>query len=608
MRTPTYLTGIAIAGTVAFFASPVFAAGEIWYATFAETAGNEVGLIYKGPAGTKEVVCTISGDCESGTVAKLPAIAGATLYPASPDRKYGVKTTLLGSVPYHILYEIGSGKAVKRELIPYKMPGAAVKWSGDSSTVLFVGPGSTMTTYNVQTKKLTTATIGAGGRAFETISPNGKYLAGYNYLAKAHTIWRLSDGVSFIVSDTAPSYLEFSDDGQWVAYAKTVNQYKTLYAAKLGTSGISDVRQVTNGKGVIEDYIFAGNALFHMSNTEYPLTFNLFAYTPGTNANSKIASDVSYGDYLKRVSGNVVYLKVEGATSNAYAYDPKTKKTAALKGVSSSAVENGITRETIKIANKYAVVLSPKEDAGDTLFVWLHGGPERQTSLTYHSYLSYAVYDELLEKLAASGNYVLKLDYTGSSGYGEGVLTALHQKVGVADVADVAAATAEFKKTHKSVKRVVLIGNSYGGYLSLKSIVAKPSNFDGAISINGVADWYALIERIPSSVFTPLFNGVPDIHNMPSYLAASVYTDLPKLDDDQKILIVYGTDDSTVPTWQSTDYLKYAKAKNINVDSLVLSGEEHVIRKRASLNKLCEQIEESFEVDGLSCGVSKSRK
>jgi dipeptidyl aminopeptidase/acylaminoacyl peptidase len=197
---------------------------------------------------------------------------------------------------------------------------------------------------------------------------------------------------------------------------------------------------------------------------------------------------------------------------------------------------------------------------------------------------------------------VLKLDYTGSTGYGSGFENALHKNIGVADVNDVEQAIAAFKKDY-SVDRVYLIGNSYGGYLALKTITHAPSVVTGAISINGVTDWYGLITRIPSSPFKDLFDGVPDLNNLDAYMKASVFTDIPKLTDDHKVLIAYAENDATVPTWQSTQYMEYAKSKNINADVITFPGEDHVLRKRETLDNLCSKITSFFALKGVSCSL-----
>ena len=68
-----------------------------------------------------------------------------------------------------------------------------------------------------------------------------------------------------------------------------------------------------------------------------------------------------------------------------------------------------------------------------------------------------------------------------------------------------------------------------------------------------------LYEVITSSPFKALFNGVPDTTNLDAYLQASVFTGMEKLTDNDKVVVVWGEEDSTVPVWQSTKYVDYAK-------------------------------------------------
>jgi hypothetical protein len=52
------------------------------------------------------------------------------------------------------------------------------------------------------------------------------------------------------------------------------------------------------------------------------------------------------------------------------------------------------------------------------LIIWLHGGPERQTSVGYHSYLSYGVYDEMLERFVRAGEKIEQQKVGFFNGFG----------------------------------------------------------------------------------------------------------------------------------------------------------------------------------------------
>jgi dipeptidyl aminopeptidase/acylaminoacyl peptidase len=122
---------------------------------------------------------------------------------------------------------------------------------------------------------------------------------------------------------------------------------------------------------------------------------------------------------------------------------------------------------------------------------------------------------------------------------------------------------------------------------------------DGIISINGVADWYGLVQAIPSSPFKDLFGGVPDLNTLPLYLTASAFTNYEDI-DDQPMLVIYGSEDKTVPAGQSRQYAEFMEEYDKNVNLLELTGAEHVITRRENLIEMCEAVRDIFE-DDLNC-------
>jgi dipeptidyl aminopeptidase/acylaminoacyl peptidase len=139
--------------------------------------------------------------------------------------------------------------------------------------------------------------------------------------------------------------------------------------------------------------------------------------------------------------------------------------------------------------------------------------------------------------------------------------------------------------------------------MAFRGIVKAPKTFSGAVSINGVSDWYGLIDAIPSSPFKSLFEGVPDTHNLEAYFQASVFTGMENLTRNNKVVVIWGEKDSTVPVWQSTKYIDYAKTKNVSVDTLSFPAEDHIIRKRENLDAMCTQVVTSLNVAGVKCSL-----
>jgi len=584
-------------------------AGDISYGTLVEQHGDTLLIEYKGPAGTRYATCGIAKGTCAKTATKRPTLAppilGTTVYPRSADGTLGVYALKLGASTRYLLYDTSGTRAKKIALLPYTTPDASVSLSKNNDAVI-LKCGLTYTRYDIATKRLTTLTL-ARELSFLSLSPSASYLAGYNYETLRHEVWRFDTGTQLNGPSAMQSYLEFSDDESRVAFLEDVEGFRTLYTMRtdgLGTEHPRSLAPLTKPKTETEDYLFIGTRLYFLANVDGPLEWDLWQYDGNTT--TRVEEDVSYGDFLKRVPGadaRLAYLATRGKNTNVTLLSPASGKKTVLKALKDAPLPDTITREVAVYGGRTGVLLAPKaakRSSKPDLFIWMHGGPQRQVAKGYHPYLSYAVYDELLERLAAGGSYVFKVDYTGSTGYGAAFRDALDMHIGTVEITDIANVIKDITR-EKRVGKVYLIGNSYGGYMALRGMVAMPTAIDGAVSINGVSDWYSLIQEIPSSPFRELFDGVPDTANLDAYLAASVFTGMEQLTANDKVLVVWGKQDSTVPVWQSTKYVAYAKEKGVNLETLSFPDEDHIIRTRKNLNALCSALVKRFDLSGVSC-------
>jgi len=580
--------------------------GEIHYGSLKEQRAHTLLIEYKGPAGAAYFTCSVSGTCKDrGTTTPeiFPSVLGSRSYARSADGRLAVKPFVFGTYAYYFLYDI-SGAPKKLARIPYTTPGATVYIAKNNNAVIF-RDGLTFTRYDIATNKLRSMTLDQN-LAFLSISPTAAYVTGYNYNALRHELWRFADGTKLESPDSMQSYLEFSEDERSLAFLEDVDGFRTLFAMsadELGKHDPSSLVQLTRPDTETEDYLYIGDTLYYLANVEGPLDWDLFAYNGKKSA--LVEEDVSYGDFLKRVrtedGSYLAYQKTSGKNTDIVLVSPNPGKKKALTPVAVSPASTGVTRAVKTYGNRTGVLLSPTHEARKpALFIWMHGGPQRQVAVNYHPYLSYAVYDELLERLAEGGHYVYKIDYTGSSGYGAEFRKALYMRIGDIEMSDIARAIKDLEKD-LDVDRVYLIGNSYGGYMALRGIVDMPELLDGAVSINGVSDWYGLIQQIPSSPFATLFNGVPDTHNLEAYFQASVFLGMEDLTSKDKVFVVWSENDSTVPAWQSTKYVEYAEAKGVNIEVFSFPDEDHILRKRSNLDALCETVTDFLNVGGVAC-------
>jgi dipeptidyl aminopeptidase/acylaminoacyl peptidase len=233
------------------------------------------------------------------------------------------------------------------------------------------------------------------------------------------------------------------------------------------------------------------------------------------------------------------------------------------------------------------VMTPPSYDSKKTypVMIWLHGGPLRQTSLSYHPYHSYGIYDAMLKLLQKNNVIVLKLDYRGSFGQGRAYSEAIKDNFGKSDIDDVMQAV-QYMKNQYHTSDVYLSGNSYGGYMSLKAVVEHPDTFKGVFSINGVTDWESLLVKMQTSIFNIDFNGLPNSDNRNLYDQASIISKIGNL-GNQRIEILQGEADSTIPLWQAT--LLYGKLKDAgkNVNLTTYKGEDHVFAIKKNINDVC---------------------
>lgn len=238
------------------------------------------------------------------------------------------------------------------------------------------------------------------------------------------------------------------------------------------------------------------------------------------------------------------------------------------------------------------------------LVIWLHGGPYRQASYIRHSYMSYGVYDNILEDAVSEGAYILKPDYAGSFGGSRAHTDAIGENVGVVEVKEIKDLVDEFKATHDTGK-VYLVGNSYGGYLALRTLVEYPKLFAGALSINGVTDWASLTEHLSTSPFNQYFNGLENAKNKYLYDQASILERIENI-GKQKIYIIQAAADKTVAPFQAPLLKSALDEKNKKSTLIMIPDEDHVFSKNTSINTICKNL---FEMTGLDvsgrCALGK---
>lgn len=436
-------------------------------------------------------------------------------------------------------------------------------------------------------------------------SPDGRYIAFYVPATQSRkertfgvmdttdlSIYTKTSAVPYwdLLSEELNRYYGFSPDSKTLIYLDDVQDHPTPYKvdlATLGTKGsqLPSARLFSKKYSVVDLVWKDDNTVYYIANRDNPYAWALYQLNVDTYVLKKIADNVSYADTLWIKGDKLLFAQNDGNGLRPALFDISNN---AIGYFNLPAWESEKTQgKVVRLASGLSGVFLLEESGwSDTLVVWLHGGPYRQAAEEYHPFLSYGGYDWVLEKLRDEDVGVLKLDYPGSSGFGRVFAESITGGVGTIDSKKASAAIADFA-SRNGYTNVYVMGNSYGGYLALKLLVDYPKLIDGAFSINGVADWLTLLTKLDTSIFNVQFHGTVDDTNRAAYQQASIYNFVGRI-TNQKVILMHGDKDSTIPYTQSEGLSTYLTLNGKNIQFIKLADEDHVYKKPESFETLCK--------------------
>ncbi|MGB8886811.1 MAG: S9 family peptidase [Candidatus Korobacteraceae bacterium] len=117
--------------------------------------------------------------------------------------------------------------------------------------------------------------------------------------------------------------------------------------------------------------------------------------------------------------------------------------------------------------------------------VYIHGGPASQTVDSFNRFIQYIV---------NQGYLVIAPNYRGSTGYGKQFVDANLGDSGGGDLNDVLDAAEWIKKSgFVDPKKLIVMGGSYGGYLSMMAVTKAPDLWAAAVPIVPFVNWFTEI-------------------------------------------------------------------------------------------------------------------
>ena len=119
--------------------------------------------------------------------------------------------------------------------------------------------------------------------------------------------------------------------------------------------------------------------------------------------------------------------------------------------------------------------------------VYVHGGPASQTVNSFNRFVQHMV---------NQGYMVIAPNYRGSTGYGKEFQEANLFDMGGGDLQDVLAAADWIKQTgYLDPKKIVLMGGSYGGYLTMMGVTKAPEVWAAGVPIVPFVNWFTEIQN-----------------------------------------------------------------------------------------------------------------
>jgi len=206
----------------------------------------------------------------------------------------------------------------------------------------------------------------------------------------------------------------------------------------------------------------------------------------------------------------------------------------------------------------------------------IHGGPEAQAVPTFNPFTQFLVRE--------MGFIVITPNVRGSQGYGKTYLNLDNGEDREDSVKDIGALLVWIgAQKDLDAKRVFVSGGSYGGYMSLASLVHFSDRLRGGIDVVGISNFVTFLESTSAyrrNLRRPEY-GDERLPKMRAYLQRiSPLTNAVRI--SKPLLVVQGLNDPRVPASESQQMVAKIRGRGGEVWYLAARDEGHGFRKKAN--------------------------
>jgi dipeptidyl aminopeptidase/acylaminoacyl peptidase len=280
-------------------------------------------------------------------------------------------------------------------------------------------------------------------------SANGYHNAGILDLATKKVKWITEDKWEI-------SSGNFSPDGKLVTFRANVDGYTNLYLHNLVTDKTTELLL---NKGV-NSFGGAESAFSHDGK-------KLIYYHNGASA----PSDIWTYDLATGKSAQATHSLMAGVPAD-HMVEPFLVHYPSRDGKWTISAFLYVTRNMQRNGQNAAIV-------------YIHGGPKSQTMDSFNRFIQHVV---------NQGYMVIAPNYRGGTGYGKAFEGANLFDMGGGDLQDVLAAADFVKQTgYVDPKKMIAMGGSYGGYMTMMAVTKAPDVWAAGVPIVPFVNWFTEI-------------------------------------------------------------------------------------------------------------------
>ena len=198
--------------------------------------------------------------------------------------------------------------------------------------------------------------------------------------------------------------------------------------------------------------------------------------------------------------------------------------------------------------------------------VWIHGGPTGQFVNSFNRGIQY---------LVNQGYLVIAPNFRGSTGYGKDFMKANYRDEGGGDLSDIVDAAEWLTKSGFVDKnKLVSMGGSYGGYLTMMAVTKYPDMWGAGVSIVPYVNWFTELSTEDPAIraYDISIMGDP-VENKALYEDRSPINFIDRI--KAPILLIAGGNDVRDPSNEAQQVADAIKKKGGVVQLKIYQGEGH---------------------------------